>query len=296
MKGTDSGMFFVVSTGRAGSKLISHLLSAVGGCVCEHEPEPALILESSAYRYGDISQEEIAALLRETRSPHLNGDIYCESNQTLTLLIPVLVRVFPQAHFIWLMRNGRDMVASAYSKQWYSGHSENHDRYEDCTPLEKKWIDGRIQGDRCGDLSAAEWARLDRFGRCCWYWYYVNKLIGRDLAQYAPSRYYRLHLETIDAQLPALLHWMGLKTWIRPAARRINPGKRAAYPWSAWSEAQRDQFEYWCAEQMDSFYPGWRAKDGEWEAIEYTQRTDLLAEVARHYRLVRYVNDVFAPN
>jgi hypothetical protein len=289
-------MFFVVSTGRAGSKLISHLLSAVDGCTCEHEPEPALILEASAYRYGDISQEETVALLRETRSPRLNGDVYCESNQTLSLLIPVLVRVFPQARFIWLMRNGRDMVASAYSKQWYSGHSENHDRYEDCTPLEKRWIDGRIQGDRCGDLSAAAWASLDRFGHCCWYWYYVNDLIARDLAQYAPNRYYRIHLEAIDAQLPALLRWMGLKTLLRPAARRINPGKRAAHPWSEWSEAQRDQFEHWCAEQMDKFYPGWRAGNGEWEAINYRQRTDLLAGIARHYRLVRHVNGIFAPN
>ena len=126
-------MFFVLTTGRSGSKTVAHLLSLVGGFTCLHEPAPELIPESSAYRYGKAPADAVEKLLVETRSPHLDGSEYCESNQTLSLVIPALVRAFPQARYIWLIRNGLDMVASAYSKQWYSGHSENHDRYEDCT-------------------------------------------------------------------------------------------------------------------------------------------------------------------
>ncbi len=272
------------------------MLSLVEGCVCLHEPPPELILESSAYRYGSIDEAELRAILEKTRSPYVNGSVYCESNQTLSLIIPVLVDVFPQARYVWLMRNGLDTVASAYSKQWYSGHSENHDRYEDCSPLEQAWIDGRIEGDLCGDVSSKQWVQLDRFERCCWYWSYVTRLIGSDLQTYAPDRFRLLRLEELDRQFPDILRWMGSKAAIVPVAKQINVGKREPYPWTAWTPEQRSTFEYWCSDLMDRFYPSWRTPTGEWRGIEYVARSDLLARVARIYRLVRLVNAWLAPN
>jgi hypothetical protein len=251
-------MFFIVSTGRSGTQTIARTLSLLPGCVCLHEPSPELILESSQYRYGKIDQIELSNLLRESRQRTVNGCVYCEANQTLSLIIPVLTDVFPEARYIWLIRNGLDVVASAYQKQWYTGHSENHDRYEDCSQLEKAWIDGRIQGDLCGDLNADDWRKLDRFGRCCWYWSYVNRVIDADLHKYSPDRFLMLRIEDIDKDFESIVDWMGLKDEVVPSVGRYNISKRVPYHWTEWSAEERKTFDYWCGDLMGRFYPRWR--------------------------------------
>ncbi|UCC54423.1 MAG: sulfotransferase [Anaerolineaceae bacterium] len=262
-------MFFIVSTGRSGTATVAEMLSSVPGYVCLHEPDPALILESSGYRHSDITADEITAVLQQTRHSRLDGRIYCESNQTLSLIIPVLAETFPQARYIWLLRNGLDVVASAMQKQWYSGFSENHNRYEDCTPLEKAWIDGRIRGDRTGDMSGVEWDRLDRFGKCCWYWRYINRLIGCDLNELNVDSYYLLRLETLVQQMPSLLAWMGVETSDGLIAVQQNIAKRRPYHWSRWNLDERQVFESWCGDLMDDYYPEWRNVDGNWQGIAY---------------------------
>lgn len=251
-------MFFILSTGRSGTQFIAKLLSSVRGCVCSHEPAPELILESSGYRYGTVVKSELVKILRDTRSPTVDGFIYCEANQTLSLIVPALNKAFPEARYIWLIRNGLDFVASAYQKQWYSGHSENHDRYEDCPPLEKMWIDGRIQGDRCGDMNTDEWEKLDRFGRCCWYWSYVNRIIEHDLKMHCADDFMSVRLEEIDREFDNLVEWMGVEPLNAATMRRSNIAKKIPYHWTEWSKEQRRVFELWCGNLMDRFYPDWR--------------------------------------
>ena len=275
---------------------IAVLLSLLDHCVCLHEPSPELILESSAYRYGSIKHSEIKSILVSSRSERINGSIYCEANQTFSLVIPALVDAFPYARFVWLMRNGLDVVASTYQKQWYSGHSENHDRYEDCPPLEKAWIDGRIEGDRCGDMSAVEWGRLDRFERCCWYWSYVNRIIESDLNEYASNRFKLLRLEELDIKLPEVIRWMGLKAAVVPTARRYNVAKRRPYHWTRWTDHQRLMFEHWCGGLMDRFYSTWRLPSGEWKGVQYRYRFGLGAKLSSNYKFVKRTNALFARN
>lgn len=248
------------------------------------------------YRYGTIAESELRRILLETRSSRLDGAVYCESNQTLSLIIPILSKVFPQAGFIWLMRNGLDMVASAMQKQWYTGHSEHHDRYEDCPPLQKAWIDGRIEGDHCGDMSAVEWSKLDRFGRCCWYWSYVNRVIEADLKKYAAGSFKLLLLEDLDLKLSELIQWMGLKVAIVPKAKRHNTAMREPYHWTMWTANERATFEHWCGSLMDRFYPTWRIHGGEWKGVEYRTRSGLFARISSNYKFVKRVNASLARN
>ena len=215
-------------------------------------------MEASGYHYGEVPPEKVRAVLIDTRQATIDGNVYCESNQNLSLIIPELATVFPQARFIWLVRNGLDVVASAYQKQWYTGHSENHDRYEDCSPLEKTWIKGRVRADRVGEMSEAEWKGLDRFEKCCWYWGYVNRVIGEGLAQYGPGCYYTLRLEDLEQDLARLVTWMGFTKPILPNIPRENSAKRVPFHWSEWSQEQHQSFARWCTEGMNLFYPSWK--------------------------------------
>lgn len=250
-------MFFIVTTGRSGSTSIARTLDRVSGLHAVHEPAPELTLEAAGYTWGTVTREEIEALLQETRQPEANGEVYCESNQNLSFLIPLLAEIYPEARFIWLIRNGMDVVASAYQKQWYTGHSENHDRYEDCTPLEKAWVDGRARADRAGLMSESDWEKLPRFDKCCWYWGHVNHLIGKELSALSPGRHYTLRLEEADDRLPELIHWMGFDPQPVASLSMDNLARRTSHHWTAWSEVEHQAFTKWCGAEMDRHYPGW---------------------------------------
>jgi hypothetical protein len=182
---------------------------------------------------------------------------------------------FPQARYVWLQRNGLDVVASAMQKQWYSGHSETHLRYADATPTQQAWIDGRLRADRlppdhaCA-LPAAAWEGLDRFAKCCWYWAAVNQIIESDLqALNLPT--FALRLERVRSQLPELLAWLGVEARLpeETAVPQRNLARQVPYHWTRWTDAERAAFVRWCGPQMDRTYPGWRAADGAWRGVDY---------------------------
>ncbi len=259
-------MLFVLSTGRSGTTTVARWLSAVGGVTSLHEPEPAFIREASALRYGDLAPDAILETLQATR-PRGATPIYAESSQTLALLVPQLVALWPDARFVWLLRNGRDVVASAMQKQWYSGHSETHARYEDATPTQQAWIDGRLRADKWGDMDSAEWQSLSRFGKCCWYWQAVNRIIAQDVAA-TDIEPFVLKLETLPAQADALLTWLGLPT-PAPPVPQANTARRAPYDWRQWSAEERELFTRFCATEMDRWYVDWRDDLGRWQPIAY---------------------------
>jgi glycosyltransferase involved in cell wall biosynthesis len=255
----EKNIFFVLSTGRSGTQTIARSLAEIPDCVCLHEPTPQLITESSAYRYGRIDVGKLAKVIAETRHPVINGKLYGESNQTLSLLVPVLTEVFPDAKFIWLIRNGLDVVASIYSRQWYTGHSTNHSRYEDCPPIEKEWIDGRIMGDLCGDVAPAKWKSMDPFARCCWYWAYTNRIIENDLNKFVTINNSTIvRLEEIDRDLTGVIDWLGLSIPLKMKVQRHNRAHYKLHTWQKWSKSERQTFLYWCGPSMDRLYPEWR--------------------------------------
>jgi glycosyltransferase involved in cell wall biosynthesis/Tfp pilus assembly protein PilF len=243
---------------------MARTLSALPDCLCLHEPAPELIKESSDYRSGKLDREILTKLFLKTRQPVLKGKVYGESNQTLSLIIPALIEAFPAARFVWLIRNGMDVVASTYSRQWYTGHSANHNRYEDCPPLEKAWIDGRIMGDFCGDVPKHRWDDMNPFARCCWYWAYVNRTIEQDLMCLSPARYKTIRLEEIDNHLPELIDWLGFEPVSELKIGRHNRAHYDLHHWRKWSDEEIKTFLYWCSPMMDRLYPKWRNENLEW--------------------------------
>jgi hypothetical protein len=284
-------MFFVLSTGRSGTQTMARALSQIPGCYCPHEPEPTLIAESSGYRHGQVSAEEVRRVLADTRLPLADGRVYGESNQTLSLLIPELVQVFPQAKFVWLVRNGLDVVASAVGRGWYPTEQGGWDRLGD---RRRFWVSHRIRGDLCGDVPASQWVTMSSFERCCWYWSYVNRIISQDLSEHALHRFRQIRLEQIDSELAPAARWLGLPAMILPPSRAHNrvSGYRV-YGWQDWTISEREQFAHWCGADMDRYYPSWRSDSGEWRGVAYSGPSTLQRLVAKHPRTVRALNRVY---
>lgn len=269
-------MFFALSTGRAGSQTLAHVLTQSPDCLCLHEPHPQLVAESARYRYGTERLEDVVAVLRRTR-PVVDPErpVYGETANRLGLLVPAVRRAFPQAQLLWLVRDGRGFVTSQLQRGAYG---ERDRRADD--PF-ARW---RLQGDRTGALDARTWAGMDAFERLCWSWRTVNRWIDEDTADLDASRRRLLRIEDLADGLDDLAAWLGITPvdWQltrsnrrrqpeeggEPASR--HPGRNVVgevATWEAWSSTQRAVFERWCGDLMDRLYPGWRSPDGRWHAI-----------------------------
>ena len=259
---------FVIGTGRSGTRTCATYLSSIPGCVVRHEMRPRLLGEVTARFDGTLTSDTLVTLLRETRGPIPDGGerLSGESNQRLAYLLPELDAAFPDAHLLWVVRDGRDAVASMVHRHWYEP-DEIDRRAPDLGP----WIEHRIRGDRVGDLSADQWASMTSFERCCWYWAATNQRIERDLLALG-RRADRIRLEDLSRDPKPTLAALDLPTADMPAVPRLNVSHvrtllahRTPLPWTAWRPVHRAAFERWAGPTMDHLYPDWRA---DWEAAD----------------------------
>lgn len=265
-------MFFIFGTGQCGMLSVANTLLEQSRCVCLHEPEPMLIEEASAFRYGNASAEQIEKMLRLTRSATQNDKPYGESSRALSWVIPAVSRAFPEAHYLWLVRNAIDFVNSASLKGWYG----NHERADGCmSAVEQRWIQGQVRGDFCGDVDAQAWANMTAFEKRCWYWGYINQLIESDLRTHARNAQFRLvRLEDLGRDIGALMDWLGLKHGPQVIFDLEEPAAGQADIAVSWGEPEWAAFERWCSPLMDRLYPEWRAQSGQ-RTTAYDDTTEL---------------------
>ena len=152
-------MFFVVSTGRSGTKTIARVLNQHPLCRCTHHPPEhrVLIRLGAEHCHGEIDAEDLSFFLEGMFPRRFGWPIRGESDQRFSYMIPLLADLPAAPEIIWLIRDGRDVVASAFARGWYGKE-----------PPRKVWPKARIQGDKSGALSAEEWAAMPAFERCCW--------------------------------------------------------------------------------------------------------------------------------
>lgn len=245
---------FVVSTGRSGTLTLATLLDSVPGASVGHEREPRLVAESVAYLEGRLSHAETVELLRRTRSPEAIGGerLSGEAHHRLSFALPALAEAFPEARIVWLLRDGRPTVASLVHRGWYERNEEELRGPHKRVP----WPQHRVRGDLVGDLAGEEWADLDAFGRCCWYWSFVNRLIGRELERLGLPAL-KLRLEDLESRRPELEAFLGLGTEL-PAVPVAHRSKKSPIGWALWPVERRRTFERLCGREMDEHYPGWR--------------------------------------
>lgn len=238
-------MFFIVGTGRNGSTSIAELLSQSSDCICLHEPKPKLISEATNYLYDQSSHDDLKQLLLQTRPTTLEGKQYGESNHKLSTIIPVLQDTFPDAKFIWLIRDGRDVVASFYGRKSYNKTRNDI------------WEANRIRGDRAQAMSKFEWWKMSSFEKCCWYWSFMNTYIAKNLTSLGIN-YYFMKLENLEDEMEALCSFLKISSISSNTIPHLNKSKNnIARTYDDWSLAQKKSFIQYCGSEMDKWYPDW---------------------------------------
>lgn len=272
-------MYFVLSTGRAGSRTIATALNQIPGTECLHHPKPELAAEATAFYTGtgETSAEELAQILRDTRHPTVDGKVYGEVNLQHTLLFPILRDVFPQAQYIWLIRDGRDSVASMYYRGWY----------DEVYPRQGiMWRRARLHGDRTGDFSSAEWESLTRFEKCCWCWSKYNRLIEEQLSGLDETMQTKVRLDRLTSSIPRLQAFLGLSQQGKVVVEQLNTARQPVSYWTRWTKAQRASFERFCGQEMDLWFPEWLSPSGIWRdlAAEPVHRPGRIESMVRSGR------------
>jgi hypothetical protein len=241
---------FVVGTGRSGTTTLSELLSSFPGAKVDHERDPKLLDEVRDFLEGTLPREPLLELLRRTRPPSPGVDVSGESNTQLSFVLPLLAEAYPSARVVWLIRDGRDVVASMVARGIYD-------------PRElrgrggaKAWARTRLQGDRVGDMSAEAWSQLEPFGRCCWLWAFTQRVVGRDLARLSLP-WLQIRLEELDARTAALAAFCGVADDTAKAVPHSNRSRGKPRRSRSWSRKERDVFRQLCGPVMDEHYPGW---------------------------------------
>jgi len=251
-------MFFVLSSGRSGSQTIASTLDGYGNCVCTHHREPELVIEATQYYYGEYSENEIAKVLSDTRTKDSQNKIYGDVNLQYSLIMPIIEQVFPDAKYIWLIRDGRDVVSSMYYRRWYDPED---------LKVPDEWKKARLHGDRTGDFSTSEWQAMSRFAKCCWLWKKYNLIIESHLRRLDQKRWMGVRLDRLKVTLPNIAKFLGLIDTRKVMVEKLNVAYQAVTYWEGWNTEERKIFESICGEVMDKWFPEWRDGDGNWQRI-----------------------------
>ena len=239
---------FIPSTGRSGTTTMARLLSSHSEIRCRHERRRQLIRLSTELAHGivDEAAAEVELHAIYVASGAYRSPIYGDSDHRLFNLIDILGRVLPEAKFVWLVRDGRDVVASTTARGWY-----------DAEYTSGVWGEYRLRGDAAGEVRTAEWDAMTPFAKNCWYWGHVNRGIGSRLERMSAERWTSLRLEDLDSRADDVFRFLGVAP-VRAGGLRENPSRRALVPPREWSPAEQGEFERWCGDVMDRWYPGWR--------------------------------------
>lgn len=242
-------MFFVVTTGRSGSTTLARVLSQHPLCHCSHEQHRILVKLAAERCHSQIDDKELGYYL-ETMFPHRVGlRLYGESNQKLSYFIPLLAGLGRQPKFIWLIRDGRNVVASMFSRGAYGT--------EKSAGPTKVWAKYRLQGDLCGDVSQQTWQMMSPFEKCCWYWSYTNRTIENDLNHLDKAFWMIVRLEELNDHLAGILKFLDLPYYPLKTVQ-ANRNSETTHRSATWNDHERMAFDVLCGEIMDRWYPGWK--------------------------------------
>lgn len=247
-------VFFILSTGRAGSTSIAAILNQHPDITCLHEPNRLLIRLSTEYAHGVKSREEVKQELSYyyEKTSIFPGVVYGESDHKLFNLVEILAEILPQAKFIWLIRNARDFVASVYGRHWFD-EPYLQQRFPHVNLIEQQLIRYRINGYHCGVFTEATWGTMNEFEKVGWYWHYYNQVIEKQLQSLPASRWYFIRLEELHKNIPSLLEFLEVAS-LPLENKKENKAYYERFTPDVWNHAQQSSFEKWCRADMEKWY------------------------------------------
>ena len=160
---------FVLSTGRSGTQTLTGLIALAPNVLTFHEPYPDL-LRLARLGYQNKNSSDSNGFLTDSflafREEQLNlalqyGKGYVETGPQCTFFAPSILKAFPQAKFIHIVRNPYMVVRSGMRRGWNAGHAL--DKYRIYPLQESPYL--------------SKWDGMDAFKKSIWQWAETNRWI-----------------------------------------------------------------------------------------------------------------------
>ena len=238
----ESPCFFVLSTGRCGTLLITKILAKSSRLRVEHNPKPELEYASKVVHRDSLSvqAQEIAVLASRFDlfflDTLLRGKIYVETNNRISLFAHGLANLLPNSKFIHIVRDPADFVRSGMRRGYYQ--------------------EGVTQHQRLDGTSYSPWSSFSRLEKIAWEWNEINGKIEDFKCNVDPSRVITVNSERLYSDpgvtdeifnfLNICNPYVGLKgarSLARLLSRPINKQNKSAFPkYREWSNSHKDSF------------------------------------------------------
>ncbi|MCA9260929.1 MAG: sulfotransferase [Planctomycetales bacterium] len=238
-------VFFVLSTGRTGSRWLAGLLNTCQNASVFHEP---IRWEQWAHREAIEQPESAESYIQQFRLKEIylrvagrpdERPVYGEVNGCLRRHAAAIASNLPQAVLLHVVRDGRDFVRSVCTRGTFAGA---HPVYTGLRPpLDSEW--------------PKDWSALSEFERACWMWANENS----HLAAHVPTS---LRFEDLvgsyeafaDGVLAPLQLDVPRAAWDAARTRPDNASTGVQAPhWTEWTASQSDTFWSICGEQMKRY-------------------------------------------
>ena len=239
----ERNVFFLLGIGRSGTRFLAELLNTDKNAIVFHEPIPedfdafciAYKNEKAAFRYiSKYRKKKMYSLVKG-----VDVKTYGEVNSVLRYHVEALIKCFPHARTLHLVRDGRDVVRSFMSREHYDKGSKGHHALR---PVKK-------------DPLYYRWGTLSRFEKICWLWADANRRVRQHANRYVKFEKlisdYTYFQENIENYLEVDI---GREKWIAAVNRPKNTSKHFIIPhWKEWDERLAESFKRICGDEMRMF-------------------------------------------
>ena len=211
----DPAPVFVVGCPRSGTTFTAESIGAVPGFFDLGEVNRLKASIAPLHRAAQAGQraevvDELRRMLRRAqRAAFVGGARAVEQTPESTFLIPELAAAFPEAQFVHLVRDGRDVAASLLERGWLAGRRAAS-------------VDGHLTsrddaGQRFGEHARfwVEAGREDEFERssdarrCAWAWRRYESAAASHLAELDAERVATVRYEELAADAGAVAARLG---------------------------------------------------------------------------------------
>lgn len=215
--------FYILSIGRSGTKWLADILDEADADVF-HEPDPKDI---RAYPEA-FHSKKLAKDYAKKRKPILEEEdinIYGEVNSYLRRHAEFL-----DGKLLHLVRDGRDVVRSMYSRGTFS--------------LQDAGTYG-IAPDK------DEWYEWSRFERLCWYWKVENEYLRKHIDKFVRFEDLISDWDAFKDMLDYLELDISKDTWESKKSRKVNKTtNHILKPYEDWSKERYEKFGKICGTEM----------------------------------------------
>jgi hypothetical protein len=238
-------IFFVVSTGRTGTKWLAELLNQHTDALVEHEPVPTEQLAHKTALLNGVTSDNYIKKFRlkeiyiRVAKEHPDLKTYGEVNGALRRHIVPIRKYVPNVKLIHLVRDGRDVVRSVVSRGTFSGR---HPVYYDFRPP-------------IVDEYSKRWEVLPEFEKTCWIWQWENAYMRQHITHCARFEDITSSYDLFNKQILKPLDLdLRENVWKKEANRPQNVSlKYVLGKWDQWTSEQKEQFAHICGKEMEHY-------------------------------------------